>query len=164
MPALALATSELVRAATASFPSATTEVAATLPVRAQVAYEVFADTGETPRWLSVVQSAHVLARHPSGRAARVSFRAAFERATVGYVLDYDYRPETLTVSWRSSRAGSIILDGEARFSPLSHRACLMTYRLTLDLPVSDGWLERHYDGHAASAVVGDFREHLRRCT
>ncbi len=163
MPALALATSELVRAANAAFPSATTEVAATLPVRAHVAYEIFADTGETPRWLSVIQAAHVLERGLDGRPSKVSFRAAFDRATIGYVLHYQYHPEDLTVMWQSSRAGSIRVDGEARFQPLSHRACLMTYRLTLELPVSGDWIERHYDGHAASAVVGDFREHLRRC-
>lgn len=163
MPALALATSELVRAANASFPSATTEVAATLPVRAHVAYEIFADTGETPRWLTVIQAAHVLERGVDGRASKVSFRAAFERATIGYVLHYQYRPEDLTVLWQSSRAGSIRCDGEARFAPLSNQACLMTYRLTLELPVSGNWIEQHYDGHAASAVVGDFREHLRRC-
>jgi len=163
MPALALATSELVRAANAAFPSATPQVAATLPVRAHVAYEIFADTGETPRWLSVIQAAHVLERGLDGRPSKVSFRAAFDRATIGYVLHYQYHPEDLTVMWQSSRAGSIRVDGEARFQPLSHRACLMTYRLTLELPVSGDWIERHYDGHAASAVVGDFREHLRRC-
>ena len=75
MPALALDTSELVRAANASFPPATTEVAATLPVRAHVAYEIFADTGETPRWLYVIQEAHVLERGVDGRASQVSFRA-----------------------------------------------------------------------------------------
>lgn len=161
MPA-ALATSDLVRAAAASLSPVTTEVAATLPVRAHVAYEVFADTGETPRWLSVVQAAHVLERGVDGRPARVSFRAAFERASLGYVVHYEYRPEDLTVAWWSSRAGSIRVDGEARFAPLSAKACLMTYRLSLELPVSSDWLERHFDGHAASAVVGDFREHLRR--
>lgn len=163
MPALAVATSDLVRAANAAFPSATTEVAATLPVRAHVAYEVFADTGETPRWLSVIQAAHVLERGVDGRPSRVSFRAAFDRASISYALHYDYWPEDLTVAWRSATGGSIRIDGEARFTPLSDRACLMTYRLTLDMPVAGDWLERHYDGHAASAVVGDFREHLRRC-
>jgi len=163
MPAVALATSDLVRAANAVFPPVTTEVAATLPVRAHVGYEVFADTSETPRWLSVVQAAHVLERGVDGRPSRVSYRAAFERATLGYVLRYEYLPEDLTVRWWSSRAGGIVVDGEARFTPLSARACLMTYRLSLDLPVSRDWIEAHFDGHAASAVVGDFREHLRRC-
>lgn len=163
MPAAALATSDLVRAANASFPPVTTEVAATLPVRASVGYEIFADTGETPRWLSMVQSAHVLERGIDGRPTRVSFRAAFERATLGYVLHYEYRPEDLTVAWWTARGGTIRIEGEARFAPLSHRACLMSYRLSLELPVSGTCVERHYDGHAASAVVGDFREHLRRC-
>ena len=163
MPAALAATSDLLRAADASFPPVTTEVAATLPVRASVGYEIFADTGETPRWLSMVQAAHVLERGVDGRPARVSFRAAFERATLGYVLHYEYRPEDLAVAWWTTRGGTIRIEGEARFAPLSHRACLMTYRLSLELPVTDAWRERHYDGHAASAVVGDFREHLRRC-
>lgn len=162
MPA-ALATADLLRAANASFPPVTTEVAATLPVRASVGYEIFADTAETPRWLSMVQAAHVLERGIGGRAVRVSFRAGFERATLGYVLHYEYRPEDLTVAWWSARGGTIRIEGEARFAPLSPRACLMSYRLTLELPINDATVQRHYDGHAASAVVGDFREHLRRC-
>ena len=161
MPA-AVATSELLRSALDALNPATSEVAATLPVAASVAFEAFADVAATPRWLSVVQAASVLARDADGRPREVSFRAAFERATLGYVLHYDVRPAELAVSWRTSRAGSIQIDGEARFTALSASACLMTYRLSLDLPVSTRWLEAHYDNHAASAVVGDFREHLRR--
>lgn len=156
------ATSQLLRAAELDLPVVATEVATTLPVRAEVAFEIFADAGETPRWLSVVQSARVLRRTAEGRAAEVSFRAQFDRATLGYLVRYDYRPEDFLVRWSTDGGSSIRVDGEARFSPLSPRACLMTYRLALELPVSARWLERHYDGHAASAVVGDFREHLRR--
>ena len=148
--------------ASAAIPPVTTEVATTLPVRAHVAYELFGDVASTPRWLPVVQAVSILDRGPDGRPHRVSFRAAFERATLGYVLHYQYRPEDLAIAWTTARAGAIRVEGEARFVPLSDRACLMTYRLALELPVSPGWMERHYDGHAASAVVGDFREYLRR--
>lgn len=156
------ATSQLLRAAAADLPPTSTEVAATLSVRAGLAYEIFADAGETPRWLSVVQSAHVLERDGHGRALRVAFRAAFDRASLGYVVRYSYRPDDLVVSWSTEGDSAICVEGEARFTALSERACLMTYRLTLELPVTRSWLEQHYDGHAASAVVGDFREHLRR--
>ena len=61
------ATAELLRAASLDLPPVSTEVATTLPVRAEVAFEVFADAGETPRWLSVVQSARVLHRTADGR-------------------------------------------------------------------------------------------------
>ena len=83
-------------------------------------------------------------------------------ANLGYRVTYDYRPAELTVRWSTDDGSAIRVDGEARFAPLSPRACLMTYRLALELPVSRAQIERHYDGHAASAVVGDFREHLRR--
>lgn len=157
-----LATSDLLRAAAADLPPPSTEVAATLPVPAAVAYEVFADASETPRWLSVLQSAHVLERGAGGRPIRVAFRAAFERASLGYVCRYSYRPDELFLAWATPAESALRVEGEARFTALSPRACLMTYRIALDLPVSRGWLEAHYDGHAASAVVGDFREHLRR--
>lgn len=159
MPA---ATSELLRSALDALPPVSTAAAATLPVAAGVAYAAFADIAATPRWLAVVQAASVVARDPDGRPTQVSFRAAFERATLGYVLHYTYQPADLVVSWVTSRRGAIYVAGEARFTALSSRASLMNYRLSLDLPVSGAWLERHYANHAASAVVGDFREHLRR--
>ena len=45
---------------------------------------------------------------------------------------------------------------------LSNRACLMLYRLVLDLPVVDDLLSSELDHHPASHVVAEFREHLRR--
>lgn len=156
------ATSALLRAAAVDLPPVSTEVATTLSVRAAVAFELFADAGETPRWLSVVQSAQVLARGDDGRPTRVAFRAAFERATLGYTLHYVYRPADLVVRWSTDRASDLRVEGEARFAALSDRACLMSYRLALELPVTDAWLAQHYDAHPASAVAGDFREYLRR--
>ncbi|MEZ4402074.1 MAG: hypothetical protein R3B06_18755 [Kofleriaceae bacterium] len=156
------ATSALLRAAATDVPPLATEVATTLPVRAEVAYEVFVDAGETPRWLAVVQSARVMARTAEGRPLEVAFRAAFDRATLGYTVRYAYRPEDRMVTWSTAPGSAICVAGEARFTALSARACLMTYRLELELPVSQAWIQSHYDNHAASAVVGDFREHLRR--
>jgi hypothetical protein len=54
------------------------------------------------------------------------------------------------------------MSGEARFVPLSARACLMLYRLVLDLPIVDDLVSHELDGHPASLVVSEFREHLRR--
>jgi len=55
-----------------------------------------------------------------------------------------------------------VLNGEARFVPLSMRACLMLYRLVLDLPIVDDVINNELDKHPASQVVAEFREHLRR--
>jgi hypothetical protein len=55
-----------------------------------------------------------------------------------------------------------VLTGEARFVPLSTRACLMLYRIVLDLPIIDDLLSSELDRHPASHVVAEFREHLRR--
>ena len=101
------ATAELLRMASLDLPPVSTEVATTLPVRAEVAFEVFADAGETPRWLSVVQSARVLSRTPDGRPLQVSFHANFERATLGYRVTYDYRPAELTVRWSTDDGSAI---------------------------------------------------------
>ncbi len=138
------------------------EVSTTLPVSAGVAYEVFADAVETPRWLPVVQAARVLERNPQGRPTRVSFTGRLDRGTLGYTLHYRYDAAQLLVAWDSEGDGSMVISGEARFLPLSPRACMMVYRLTIALPTSAEWIDHHYDGHPASAVVADFREHLKR--
>jgi hypothetical protein len=55
-----------------------------------------------------------------------------------------------------------VLSGEARFVPLSSKACLLLYRLVIDLPIVDDLVSSELDGHPASTVVSEFREHLRR--
>ena len=138
------------------------EVSTTLSVGAGVAYEVFADAVEIPRWLPLVQTANVLSRTVDGRAERVAFTRRLERGSLAYTLHYVYEPATYTVSWSTPPSSSIILQGEARFAPLSNRACLMLYRLILDIPVIDDQIAHELDGHPASIVVAEFREHLRR--
>ncbi len=138
------------------------EVSTTLTVGAGVAYEVFADAVEIPRWLPIVQTARVLARTPEGRPAKVAFTRKLERGSLGYTLEYTYDPSTLTVSWATPASSNVTLRGEARFLPLSPRACMMLYRLELDLPIVDDLINSELDKHPASLVVAEFREHLRR--
>ena len=140
------------------------EVSTTLTVGAPAAYEVFADAVEIPRWLPIVQSARVLTRHPDNRPARVAFTRKLERGSLGYTLEYRYLPETLTVVWATPSSSNVTLNGEARFVPLSNRACLMLYRLVIDLPIVDDLINSELDKHPASLVVAEFREHLRRLT
>lgn len=138
------------------------EVSATLSIGANAAYEVFADALEIPRWLPIVQRARTLARDDEGRARRVAFTRTLERGSLGYTLEYQYDSRNLSVSWTTPDASNVVLRGEARFVPLSPRACMMLYRLVIDLPVVDELLEAELAGHAASQVVSEFREHLRR--
>ncbi len=148
-----------------SFPTVspvTSEVSTTLTVGAGVAYEVFADAVEIPRWLPIVQTARVLGRTPEGRPAKVAFTRKLERGSLGYTLEYKYDPTTLTVSWATPASSNVVLHGEARFVPLSSRACMMLYRLVLDLPIVDDLINSELDRHPASLVVAEFREHLRR--
>lgn len=140
------------------------EVSTTLPVGAGVAYEVFADVVQTPRWLPVVQSAKVLERNAAGRAEKVAFMGKLERGSLGYTLLYRYDDQSLLISWQTPESSSVLLTGEARFLPLSTRACLMVYRLAMELPLAVGWSDPAYEGHPASSVVADFREHLKRLT
>lgn len=141
---------------------AASEVSATLSLGANTAYEVFADALEIPRWLPIVQRARTLARDDDGRARRVAFTRTLERGSLGYTLEYQYDSRNLSVSWTTPDASNVVLRGEARFVPLSPRACMMLYRLVIDLPVVDELLASELDGHAASQVVSEFREHLRR--
>lgn len=138
------------------------EVSTTLTVGAAVAYEVFADASEVPRWLPLLQQARVLSRRVDGRADRVAFTRKLERGSLGYTLQYQYDPTTYTIGWTTPDTSNVVLTGEARFVPLSARACLMLYRLVIDLPVVDDLLASELDGHPASFVVAEFREHLRR--
>ena len=138
------------------------EVSTTLTVSGRVAYEIFSDALEIPRWLPIVQTARTLARYPDGRPQRVAFTRKLERGSLGYTLEYRYDPVNLAVAWTTPEASNVVLTGEARFVALSNRACLMLYRLVLDLPVVDDLLSSELDHHPASHVVAEFREHLRR--
>ncbi len=140
----------------------TSEVSTTLTISAGAAYEVFADAVEIPRWLPLVQTARILARRDDGRPERVAFTRKLERGSLGYTLEYTYDPTTYTISWTTPATSNVIMAGEARFVPLSARACLMLYRLVLDLPIVDDLVSHELDGHPASLVVSEFREHLRR--
>jgi hypothetical protein len=140
----------------------TSEVSTTLTVGANAAYEIFADAVEIPRWLPIVQTARILARDPTGRPERVAFTRKLERGSLGYTLEYQYDPLTLTILWATTPSSNVVLSGEARFVPLSSRACLMLYRLVIELPVVDDLINRELDKHPASQVVSEFREHLRR--
>ncbi len=157
--ALAVAT----RIATAAAPAkSASEVSTTLPLGATAAYEVFTDAAEIPRWLPIVQSARVMSRDLEGRASRVAFTRKLERGSLGYTLEYRYEPDLLTVGWATLPSSNVVLHGEARFVPLSTSACLMLYRLVLELPIVDAMLHGELDRHPASLVVAEFREHLRR--
>jgi hypothetical protein len=138
------------------------EVSTSLSVSAGAAFEVFADAVEIPRWLPLVQSARVLTMQTDGRPSRVAFTRKLERGSLGYTLEYRYDPSTYTISWATPSTSNVVLAGEARFVPLSTRACLMLYRLILDLPVVDDLITSELEGHPASLVVAEFREHLRR--
>ena len=138
------------------------EFSTTLPLGATAAYGVFTDTIEIPRWLPIVQSAHVLLRDERGRASRVAFMRMLERGSLGYTLEYRYDPNNLTVSWATLPSSNVVLTGEARFVPLSIRACMMQYRLEIVLPIVDEQLDGELDRHPASVVVAEFREHVRR--
>ncbi len=142
----------------------TSEVSTTLTISAGAAYEVFADAVEIPRWLPLVQTARILARREDGRPERVAFTRKLERGSLGYTLEYTYDPTTYTIAWTTPTTSNVIMTGEARFVPLSARACLMLYRLVIELPIVDDLLSNELDGHPASYVVAEFREHLRRFT
>jgi uncharacterized membrane protein len=140
----------------------TTEVSATLPVGAGTAFEAFADIAQTPRWLSVVQSARVVKKDENGRPLVVAFLARLERATIGYSLTYRWDPTDLSIAWSTPDGATVHIGGDIRFTPLSSRACLMHYRLTMELPFETEWSNASFGGNAAAAVASDFREHHRR--
>jgi hypothetical protein len=138
------------------------EVSTTLSVAAGAAYEIFADAAELSRWLPILQSARILTRYPDGRPQRIAFTRKLERGSLSYTLEYTYDPAARMVCWNAPADSSVVLTGEVRFVPLSTRACLMLYRLVIELPIVDDLVSGELDRHPASQVVSEFREHLRR--
>lgn len=140
------------------------EVSTTLSVAAGAAYEIFSDAAELSRWLPIIHAARVLARYPDGRPQRIGFTRKLERGSLSYTLEYTYDPTERMVTWSAPADSNVVLTGEARFVPLSTRACLMLYRLVIDLPIVGDLVHGELDntGHPASQVVSEFREHLRR--
>jgi hypothetical protein len=110
----------------------------------------------------MLQTSRVISQSRDGRAERVQFTRKLERGSLGYTLEYAYDYANLNISWTTPPGSNVVLSGEARFVPLSSRACLMLYRLVMDLPIVDDILQSELDGHPASQVVSEFREHLRR--
>jgi hypothetical protein len=140
------------------------EVSTTLNIAADEAYEIFADPTEIPRWLPMLQTARTLARCDEGLARRVAFTRRLDRGSIGYTLEYRYDPAKLSVAWSTPEGSNIVLTGEAQFIPLSANACLMLYRLIMDLPIVDKLTQRELETHPASHVVAEFREYVRwRC-
>lgn len=140
----------------------TSEVSTTLGLSAAAAFEIFTDAAELPRWLPLIQTARVLSHFPDGRPAKVAFVRRLARGSIGYTLEYTYNVPELVVAWQTAATSNVVLGGEARFVALSTRACLLTYRLALGLPVRDGHTSDEVDYHPASLVVAEFREHIRR--
>jgi hypothetical protein len=150
-----------VRSAAAHPAAQFSEGSTTLSLGAGAAYEIFSDPLEVPRWLPMIQSARTLSREGCGRPRRVAFVRRLDRGSLGYTLEYRYAPAMWKVAWTTSERSSVVLRGDARFAPLSARACLMRYRLVLDLPIV-GDPSRAIDHHPAALVIAEFREHLRR--
>jgi hypothetical protein len=136
----------------------------TLPVSARTAFDLFCAVERTPEWVSVIRSTQVLERTPGGLPQRAAFLAILEQATIGYTLRYEYDPDPgqLRLSWTNDPGGGVAVTGCAQFSPLSHRTSLMHYQLNLRLRSLPAWGDPFYDGHAASTVLGDFRDFVNR--
>ncbi|HEU4730913.1 MAG TPA: SRPBCC family protein [Kofleriaceae bacterium] len=138
------------------------EVSTTLTVAAGTAYEIYSDAAQIARWLPIAQSSRTLVCGADGRPRQIAFTRRLERGSLGYTLEYRYDPTSLTVAWATPGASNVVLTGDARFVPLSNRACLMLYKLVIDLPIIDDTIRSELERHPASQVVAEFREHLRR--
>jgi hypothetical protein len=137
-------------------------ITTTLPLCALAAYRRFAAVEELPQWLPVIHSVRVLSRNHNGRPERVSFLAELDRATIGYVLEYEYFEADLTIRFSTPEDAAIQVSGWARFAPLGHYASLMEYQLRIDRGTLPEWNDSCFANHAPSAVLYHFREHLDR--
>lgn len=136
----------------------------TLQVSAERAFELFCDLRRVPEWVAVIRSAQVLEVDAAGYPARAAFLAGLERGSIGYTLRYQPEPRGLRVSWESEPGGAVVVRGRAAFAPLGPDATMLHYQLQLALPSGalPSWGDPFFDGHAASAIVGDFRDFVHR--
>lgn len=125
-------------------------------------YALFCQAERIPEWLAVVRSAFVTRRDVRGRATEVSFLARLTNATIGYTCRYRYHAGDRRVAWTTPAESNILVKGFASFSPLGPKACMMTYGLDLDLGDLPTWSDTFFQGHAASATLGDFRDFVTR--
>ena len=142
-------------------PSPLVDLSRSLPVRAAVAFEAFADVVQTPRWFRGMVEAKVVFRDPSGRATRVQFASDASPSPGEYTLDYRYNANDFAVTWATDAASALFMRGEARFVPISATTSLMTYRLEKALAYPLGALERSMQ-EEADDVVAQFCAHLTR--
>jgi uncharacterized membrane protein len=132
-----------------------------LPMPAPAAFDLFCDMEAIPQWMPIIRSARVLERDVDKRAVAVAFLADLERATMGYTLHYRYR--ALVVEWSTTSGSSTNIRGRARFQPAGDSSCLLHYQLSIEAETTlPAWKDPMYNGHAASAVVSDFRSYVDR--
>ena len=137
-------------------------ISTTLPVPAEIAYQRFCQLDDLPMWLPIVRSVRIQQYGPGGEPTRASFLAALDNATIGYTLFYEYDRTRLAVRWATPPGSTIQVAGGAYFQPLSPKACLMGYALRLDRGELPAWRDPFFENHAASAVLGHFREFIHR--
>jgi len=128
----------------------------TIPRSAEACHRMFCAVERTPEWLKILRSAVVTERDDRGRARRVAFLARLRHGTIGYSLHYRYRD--LRVSFATPLRSELRVHGYAQFFPLGGDGCLMTYGLEVTkrgLPPFD---DSHFEAHAPSAVLADFRD------
>ena len=137
-------------------------ITTTLPVCSLAAYRKFAAVEEVVDWLPVIHSVRVMSRNHNGRPERVSFLAEMTRATIGYVLEYEYQEADLTIRFSTPEDAAVQISGWARFTPLGHYASLMEYQLRVERGGLPAWSDSFFENHAPSAVLHHFRDYLER--
>ena len=142
-------------------PSPLVDLSRSLPVRAAVAFEAFADVVQTPRWFRGMVEAKVVFRDPSGRATRVQFASDASpspgEAKLHQLVGAEARQGPADEQLERAQQEH----GEARFVPISATTSLMTYRLEKALAYPLGALERSMQ-EEADDVVAQFCAHLTR--
>jgi len=137
-------------------------ITTTLPVAAEIAYRRFCSLDDLPLWLPIIRSVRIQQHDRAGEATRASFLAALDNATIGYTLFYEYDPAQLSVRWATPPGSTIQVAGGAYFQPFGPRACLMGYALRVDRGDLPAWRDPFFENHAASAVLGHFRDYINR--
>lgn len=120
-----------------------------------------ADVGNYPAWVAAVQSVEVLATRADGRDERVRFVMDAGMVKDTYVLQYDWAPSGLEVSWelvegqiQTAQFGSYVLrevDGQTE----------VTYRLSVDLNIPMiGMFKRKAEKVIINTALGELKKQV----
>ena len=125
----------------------------------QHCYEVLTAFETYPEWAADIKAVSIDERDDSGRAVRVTFRAAAFGRSTSYTLLYDYGEAPRELSWVQVD-GDLTrrLDGSYELTASGGGSTEIVYHLLVDLKVPlPGFVKRRAEGRIMGTALGELK-------